>query len=172
MRGIDFATGSLGHGLSIAVGATLAARFERSSRRVFALLSDAECNEGSVWEAAMFAAHHRLAALTAIIDLNGQQALGHTAEVLSLAPMAEKWRAFGWACREIDGHDHDAIAAALSSVPHEVGKPTAIVAHTVKGKGVSFMENLLAWHYKSPSDEQLAQALAEVEAEAEQEKPQ
>ncbi len=164
VRGIDFATGSLGHGLSIAVGATLAARFERSSRRVFALLSDAECNEGSVWEAAMFAAHHRLAGLTAIVDLNGQQALGYTADVLSLAPMAEKWRAFGWDVHEVDGHDPAALETVLRAAPDPGGRPRVVIARTTFGKGVSYMEGQLKWHYWPMSDEEYERAMAELDA--------
>lgn len=170
--GVEFSTGSLGHGLPVGAGMALAARRDGSPWRTFVMLSDGELDEGSNWEAILFAAHHGLDNLVAIVDYNKIQSFGTVAEVMRLDPLAEKWRAFGWACREIDGHDHDAIAAALGSVPHEAGKPTAIVAHTTKGKGVGFMENKLAWHYKSPNDEQLAQALAEVEAAMEQEKPQ
>lgn len=169
--GVEFSTGSLGHGLPVGTGMALAARRDSGPARVFVMLSDGELDEGSNWEAILFAAHHGLDNLVAIVDYNKIQSFGSVAEVLRLDPLAEKWRAFGWACREIDGHDHAAIAAALGDVPHEAGKPTAIVAHTVKGKGVSFMENQLAWHYKSPNLEQLAQALAEVEAEAQQEQP-
>ncbi|HEX8727217.1 MAG TPA: transketolase [Ktedonobacterales bacterium] len=163
--GVELSTGSLGHGLPVGAGMALAARRDGRPWRTFVMLSDGELDEGSNWEAILFAAHHGLDNLVAIVDYNKIQSFGSVAEVMRLDPLAEKWRAFGWACREIDGHDHDAIADALSSVPHESGKPTAIVAHTIKGKGVSFMENLLAWHYKSPNDEQLAQALAEVEQE-------
>jgi transketolase len=163
--GVEFSTGSLGHGLPVGAGLALAASRSGSPSRVFVMLSDGELDEGSNWEAILFAAHHGLDNLVAIVDFNKIQSFGTVAEVMRLDPLAEKWRAFGWACREIDGHDHDAIAAALKAVPHEPGRPTAIVAHTIKGKGVSFMENTLAWHYKSPNDEQLAQALAELEQE-------
>jgi transketolase len=166
LRGIDFSTGSLGLGLSLGVGAVLAARLERSSRRAFVLMSDAECNEGSVWEAAMFAAHHRLGRLTAIIDLNGQQALGHTADVLSLAPMAARWRAFGWDVRDVDGHDEAALADVLSETTSPEGPPRVLVARTTFGKGVSFMEGQLKWHYWPMSDDDYRRALAEVESEA------
>jgi transketolase len=168
--GVELSTGSLGHGLPVGAGMALAARADGSPARVFVLLSDGELDEGSNWEAILFAAHHGLENLVAIVDYNKIQSFGSVADVMRLDPLAEKWRAFGWACREIDGHDHAAISDALSAVPHEPGKPTAIVAHTIKGKGVSFMEGQLAWHYKSPNDEQLAQALAELEQE--QEKPQ
>lgn len=165
--GVELSTGSLGHGLPVGAGMALAAKADAkrdgNSRRVFVLLSDGELDEGSNWEAALFAGHHGLDNLVAIVDYNKIQSFGSVAEVLRLDPLADKWRAFGWTCREIDGHDHDAIHDALSAIPHEPGKPTAIVAHTIKGKGVSFMEDNLAWHYKSPSDEQLAQALREVE---------
>ena len=163
LPGIDFSSGSLGHGLSIAIGAAVAARLAGSSRRVFALLSDAECNEGSVWEAAMFAAHHHLAALTAIIDLNGQQALGRTADVLSLAPMADKWRAFGWDVHEVDGHDEAALARVLGAAPDTAGRPRMVVARTTFGKGVSYMEGELRWHYWPMSDDDYQQAMTELD---------
>ena len=166
--GIDFATGSLGHGLPLAVGAALAARLDGSSRRVFALLSDAECNEGSVWEAAMFAAHHRLAALTAIIDLNGQQALGRTADVLSLDPMDEKWRAFGWDVHVVDGHDTAALERVLGAAPDARGRPRVVIARTTFGKGVSYMEGQLCWHYMPMSDAEYERALAELVAGCEE----
>lgn len=162
LPGVDFSTGSLGHGLSYGAGAALAARLSGSSRRVFVLVSDAECDEGSLWEAAIFAGHHRLAALTAIVDANGQQALGKTAQVLDLEPLAEKWRAFGWEAVEVDGHDLEALRTALAA-PH-LDRPKAVVARTVCGKGVSFMEGQVKWHYLPMSEVQYAQALAEVEA--------
>jgi transketolase len=145
--GIDLATGSLGQGLSVGIGTTLAARLAGSSRRTFVLLSDAECNEGAVWEAAMFAAHHRLSNLIAIIDLNGQQALGHTRDVLDLMPMAAKWREFGWHVQEVDGHDVAALQQAVAASAAGSDRPHAIVARTVSGKGVSFMEGRIDWHY-------------------------
>ena len=162
--GVEVSTGSLGHGLSIASGMALAAKRERSPARVFVVLSDGELDEGSTWEAVLFAAHHRLDNLVAMVDYNKIQSFGRVAEVLDLDPLADKWRAFRWGVREIDGHDHATIAAALESVPLEAGRPSVLVAHTVKGKGVSFMENDLAWHYKSPDAQQLARALAELEA--------
>jgi transketolase len=160
--GIDFSTGSLGHGLSNAVGAALGARLAGSQRRVFVLLSDAECNSGAVWEAVMFAAHHRLSRLTAIVDINGQQAFGYTRDVLDLAPLARKWEAFGWAVHEVDGHDVDALSSILSS-DNTDAKPRVVLAHTTFGKGVSFMERQIAWHYLPVSDEQYAAARAEIE---------
>ena len=161
--GVELSTGSLGHGLPVGAGMALAAKRDGNPARVFVLLSDGELDEGSNWEASLFAAHHQLENLVAIVDYNKIQSFGTVDEVLRLEPLADKWRAFGWACSEIDGHDHEAIRAALSAVPKEPGKPTVVVAHTIKGKGVSFMEDTLAWHYKSPSDEQLVQALHELE---------
>jgi len=162
--GIDFSTGSLGQGLSIAAGAALAARLQGSSRRAFALISDAECNEGSVWEAAMFAAHHDLANLVAIVDVNGQQALGYTREVIDLDPLAERWRAFGWDVHEVDGHDVDGLADAVEALDTVQGPPHVLLAQTTFGKGVSYMESKIEWHYMPMSDEQYQQALAELEA--------
>jgi len=164
LPGIDFSTGSLGLGLSLGVGAVLAARLERSARRVFVLLSDAECNEGSVWEAVMFAAHHRLGRLTAIIDLNGQQALGRTADVLSLTPMTERWRAFGWDVHDVDGHDVAALGAVLGEPTEAAGPPRVVVARTTFGKGVSFMEGQLKWHYAPMSDDDYRRALEDLES--------
>lgn len=162
--GIDFATGSLGHGLPLATGAALAARLSASKRRSFCLLSDAECNEGSVWEAVMFAAHHRLSNLVAIIDLNGQQALGYTKDVLDLSRMADRWRAFGWDVHEVDGHDPVALAGAVLSLHHDAGQPHVLVAHTVFGKGVSFMEHSIDWHYLAMTEGQFERAMREVAA--------
>jgi len=163
LPGIDFSTGSLGFGLPVGVGAVLAARLQASDRRVFVLMSDAECNEGSVWEAAMYAAHHRLGRLTVVIDLNGQQALGMTADVLSLAPMVERWRAFGWAAEEIDGHDVATLTARLAAPTPVDGPPRVLVARTTFGKGVSYMEGQLKWHYWPMSDDEYRQALSELE---------
>jgi len=160
--GVEASTGSLGHGLSIGCGIALAGKRDGCSYRVFVLLSDGECDEGSTWEAALFAPHHRLDNLVAIVDYNKIQSFGTVKEVLDLDPLASKWQAFGWATREIDGHDFVQIENALLSVPFETGRPSCIIAHTVKGKGVSFMEGQLAWHYKAPNDEQLRQALAEL----------
>lgn len=160
--GIELSTGSLGHGLSVGCGMALAAKRDGQAHRTFVLLSDGELDEGSVWEALLFAPQHGLDNLIAIIDYNKIQSFGTVEEVLNLAPLAEKLRAFRWAVVEVDGHDHNAIRSALTQLPLQEGKPTAIVAHTVKGKGVSFMEDRLAWHYKSPNAEQLVAALAEL----------
>jgi transketolase len=162
--GVRVATGSLGHGLAIAAGMAHARALDRRPGRIFTLLSDGECNEGSIWEAAMFAAGRHLANLVAIVDYNKLQAMGRSDEVTALAPLADKWRAFGWETREIDGHDLSAIVAALDALPYAAGRPSAIVAHTVKGKGVSFMEDDLEWHYRPPNDADLARALTELGA--------
>src|SRR4051794_39622779 len=160
LPGIDFSTGSLGHGLSMGAGAALAARLQGSTRRVAVLLSDAECNEGSTWEAVMFAAHHGLSNLQAIVDLNGQQALGYTKDVLDPGSIAERWRSFGWNAYEIDGHDAAALGDTLNS-RSESTAPRVVLARTVFGKGVSFMEGHLKWHYLPMSDDQYQQALKE-----------
>jgi transketolase len=160
--GIDFSTGSLGHGLPMATGVALAAHLQSSGRRSFCLISDAECNEGSTWEAVMFARHRRLSNLIAIVDVNGQQALGYTAEVLDLAPLSERWRAFGWDVVEVDGNDPEAVADALEAFALGEGPPHVLVAHTTFGQGVSFMESQIEWHYRPMSDEQHAQAIAEL----------
>jgi transketolase len=162
--GVEVSTGSLGHGLSIAAGMALAGKHENRAYRVFALLSDGECDEGSTWEAALFIPHHHLDNLVAIVDYNKIQSFGTVKEVLDLEPLAGKWQAFGWATREIDGHDFRQIEDTLLMVPFESGKPSCIIAHTIKGKGVSFMENQLAWHYRAPDDEELRRAFAELEA--------
>lgn len=160
--GVEVSTGSLGHGLPIACGMALAGKRDRQSYRVFTLLSDGECDEGSTWEGVLFAPHHELDNLIAIVDYNKIQSLGTVKEVLDLEPFAAKWKAFGWAVREIDGHDCAKIERALTKLPFEPGKPTCVVAHTVKGKGVSFMENKLLWHYRAPDGDEMARALAEL----------
>ncbi|NJL02079.1 MAG: transketolase [Spirulinaceae cyanobacterium SM2_1_0] len=162
LLGIDFSTGSLGQGLSLAAGAALAARLQQSSRRIFAVLSDAECNEGSLWEAVMFAAHHQLANLVAIVDLNGQQALDYTANVLDLSPMVARWQAFGWEAREVDGHDAEQLTATLNNLDTRSGPPHVLIAKTTFGKGVSYMENQIKWHYFPMSDAEYEQAIAEI----------
>ncbi|MBI4689210.1 MAG: transketolase [Nitrospirae bacterium] len=164
LRGVDFSTGSLGHGLSIGTGAALAARLQRSSRRVFVLVSDAECNEGSLWEAVMFAGHHRLSNLIAIIDLNGQQAFGYTEQVIDLSPMAEHWRVFGWDVHEVDGHKVEEMNSVIAGLDTLSGPPHVVVAHTIFGKGVSYMEKEIKWHYSPMSDAEYQQALNEIEA--------
>lgn len=158
--GVEFSTGALGQGLPFGVGKALAAKRADKDWRTVVLMSDGEMGEGSNWEAFLFAAHHKLDNLTAIIDYNKLQSLGTVAGTLGLEPLGEKLVAFGWAVREVDGHDHDALAAYLSADIWEVGKPQMLIAHTVKGKGVAYMENKVEWHYRSPNDEQLAEALA------------
>ena len=158
--GIEFSFGSLGHGLSVGAGMALANKRMNNPGRVFVILGDGECNEGSVWEAAMFAPHHKLSNLTAVIDYNKIQSFGATNEVINQEPIFDKWKSFGWKVLEINGHDHDELIDAFNS-PHE-NLPKLIIANTVKGKGVSFMENSLDWHYKSPNDEQLELALKEL----------
>lgn len=160
--GVEVSTGSLGHGLPIGCGLALACKYSNHGYRVFTLLSDGECDEGSTWEAILFAPHHRLDNLIAIVDYNKIQSFGKVKEVLGLEPLAEKWRAFGWTVREIDGHDFSQIEGSFNSVPFQQGHPSCIIAHTVKGKGVSFMENQLVWHYKAPNDNELHQALVEL----------
>jgi transketolase len=162
---VDFSTGSLGQGMSIAAGAALAARIQGSARNVYALLSDAEMNEGSVWEAAMFAAHHGLDRLVALIDVNGQQALGYTRDVINLEPLAERWQAFGWSVHELDGHDLSALLETLTTIAAEPGgRPHVILARTTFGKGVSFMESRIEWHYLPMSDNEHQLARGELEA--------
>src|SRR5205814_6436835 len=144
LDGIELSTGSLGHGLSIGAGMALATRMRGGKARVFVLMSDAECNEGSVWESVMFAAHHRLSNLVVIVDNNGQQALGKTVDVINLNPMQEKWRAFGWETHEVDGHNTTELNTVLSKSSQN-GSPRVIIAKTIGGKGVSFMEGQVAW---------------------------
>jgi len=158
LPGVDFSAGSLGHGLSIAAGDALAARIQRAPRRTFAILSDGECNEGSVWEAAMFAAHHHLSGLVAIIDVNGQQSYGYTRDVLWPSPLDVRWQAFGWDVHDVDGHDSSAIAELIGSLDTVDGPPHVLLARTVFGSGVPFMEGSPAWHYRVMTDEDLAEA--------------
>ena len=162
VAGVEFSSGSLGHGLPFGTGKALAARRRKYDWRTFVLLSDGELGEGSNWEAMMFAAHHQLDNLVAIVDYNKLQSLTTVDKTLRVEPLADKARAFGWAVREVDGHDHAELTELLGSAPWEPGKPSFLIAHTTKGKGVSFMENSVEWHYKSPSAEQLAQALEEI----------
>jgi transketolase len=161
--GVEVSTGSLGHGLPLASGMALAGMRQRRPYRVFTLLSDGECDEGATWEAALFAPHHKLENLVAIIDYNRIQSFGRVEDVLDLEPFAEKWQAFGWGVRAINGHNHRQIAACLTGLPFERGRPSLLLAHTVKGKGVPFMEDQLEWHYRSPNARQLDEALDAVE---------
>jgi len=159
-RGIEISTGSLGHGLNMGTGMALAARIDGRSYRVFVLMSDGELNEGSNWEAIMFAGHHKLTNLIALVDANKIQALGRTKEVLDLEPFGPKWSSFGWHVQEIDGHDFEQIFGAFENLSST--RPNVIILHTVKGKGVSFMEDRLLWHYKSPDAQEYRIALEEI----------
>ncbi len=164
--GVEFSTGSLGHGFSVAAGMAYSAKLDGRANRVVALLSDGECDEGSNWEAAMFSSHHELRNLCVIVDYNKLQSLASIAATLRLEPFADKWRSFGWGVCEVDGHDHAALEQTLSTLPAEPGKPTCILAHTVKGKGVSFMENSVLWHYRTARGEEFARAIDELESAA------
>lgn len=161
--GVEVSTGSLGHGLALGAGMALAAKRDGRDHRIWCMVSDGECDEGSVWETALFAPHHRLDNLVTIVDYNKIQSFGTVKEVLDLEPLGEKWRAFGWGVREIDGHDLGAITEAYAAVPFVPGRPSCIVAHTIKGKGVSYMEGKLLWHYRAPRGEDLETALREID---------
>ena len=163
--GVEAATGSLGHGLPMALGMAIAQRIQGSKNRSYALLSDGECNEGSIWEAAMFAGGQGVSNLTAIIDYNKWQATGRSQDVMALEPLAKKWEAFGWHTQQINGHDFDSIIKALNSARSETKKPSVIVADTIKGKGISFMEDDNNWHYRTPNAEELEAALRELKEE-------
>lgn len=161
--GIEMNTGALGHGLPICVGMALAAKMDGAPYRVFTLLGDGELAEGSNWEAGLAAAHYKLDNLVAILDHNTLQITGHTRDVMGTEPVEDKWRAFGWNVREVDGHDYAELTAAMTD-PATPGQPTFIIANTVKGKGVSFMENVAKWHHGVPSDSEFQMALAELDA--------
>ena len=160
--GVELSTGSLGHGLPVAAGMALAAKRAKADWRAFCIVSDGELDEGSNWEAIQFAQHARLEQLVTIVDYNEIQSFGSVAEVSDLHPLADKFRAFNWGVHEIDGHHHGALLAALTAPPVLPTRPTVVICHTVKGKGVSFMEDKLAWHYKNPDDDQVIAALAEL----------
>ncbi len=160
--GVEVSTGSLGHGLSMGAGIAITAKNDGKDYRIFVLMSDGECEEGSVWEAAMFASHHQLDNLIGIIDYNKLQALGKIDEIMALEPLREKWTAFGWQVKEIDGHNFSEIEKSLYKIPFSKGKPNLLIAHTIKGKGVSFMENKLEWHYKNLTKEEYELALKEL----------
>jgi len=162
LPGVELSTGSLGHGLGVGSGMALAAKRDEKSYRTVVMVSDGECDEGSLWEAALAAPHWKLGSLTCIVDYNKIQSFGRVSEVMELEPFAEKWRAFRWHVQELDGHDHAAIRSALRAADAVVDQPSVLIAHTVKGKGISFMEDALGWHYWSPSDEQKAAGLAEL----------
>ncbi len=164
--GVEANTGPLGHGLSIGVGAALAAKMDQATWRTFVLTGDGELQEGSNWEAAMAAGHFHLDNLTVIVDRNRLQQGDRTEHTISLEPLAERWRSFGWAVSDVDGHDMPALLQALRRIPIEAGRPSCLIAHTHKGRGVSFMENRVEWHHRIPSDAELAAAILELDREA------
>jgi transketolase len=160
--GVEFSTGSLGHGLPVAAGMALAGKLDGANHRVFCVMSDGECDEGSNWEAILFAGHHKLHNLVAVVDFNKIQSLKPVADTIGLEPFADKWRSFGWNVAEVDGHDHDALAPALNVRRAPGDAPTVVIAHTVKGKGVSFMEHSVLWHYRTARDAEFDDALREL----------
>ena len=162
--GVELSTGSLGHGLGVGTGMAYSLKKGGGDQRVFVLLSDGECDEGSTWEAVLFAAHHKLDNLVAVVDYNKIQSLAPVAETLALEPFADKWRAFNWAVEEVAGHDHFALRETFSRLPGIKGRPTVVIAHTTKGKGVSFMENTVLWHYRTARGPEFEAALRELEA--------
>ena len=166
LPGVEFSTGSLGHGLPVAVGMAIAARYAKSPRRIFCMSSDGDMNEGSTWEAIMFAAQEKLSNLTLIVDYNKVQALGHSETIIDLRSLKDKLECFGWKAIEIDGHSCEEIYNTLSAVPFEEGKPSAIIAHTVKCKGIPDLEDTVKSHYKYVADEDLASVIGHIEEEA------
>ena len=165
LAGIEAATGSLGHGLPMGLGMALAGRIQNRAYRVYVVLGDGECNEGTIWEAALLAAAQKVANLCVVIDFNKWQATDRSEEVMALNPLADKWRAFGWNAIEIDGNNLESLLTAFDKAQHELQKPTAIIAHTVKGKGVSFMQNDNNWHYRIPTAEEVIKAKIELEVD-------
>jgi len=163
LPGIDVSSGSLGHGLSIAAGMALVSKRDKLPWRVFALLSDGECDEGSTWEPILFAPHHKLDNLVAIVDYNKIQSLAPVSETLGLEPFSQKWQSFGWSVKEVDGHNLDQLSTTFNSIPFEPNKPSCVIAHTIKGKGISFMESSVLWHYRPPDAAELKKALAELD---------
>ncbi len=158
--GVELSTGSLGHGLSVAAGMALASKIDNKKHKIFVIMSDGECNEGSIWEAALFAQHHKLDNLISVIDRNKLQSIRSTEETLQLEPLLDKWKAFGWSVVKIDGHNHQALQKNL--VHFEKGKPLCVIAETIKGKGISFMENKNLWHYRSPQGDEYEAAISEL----------
>ena len=161
--GVELSTGSLGHGLPVACGMALAAKINKKKHRIFALLSDGECDEGSNWEAILFASHHKLNNLTVIIDRNRLQSIYSTEDTLALEPLGDKWKSFGWDVVQINGHNHNELFQSCSNDNNLTTKPLCVIANTIKGKGVSFMENNTLWHYRSPQDEEYRLAMEELE---------
>jgi transketolase len=166
MPGVETNTGPLGHGLPVAVGCALAAKMDGAAWRTFVLTGDGELQEGSNWEAALSAAHYKLDNLTVIVDRNGLQQGDYTERTMHLDPLADKWAAFGWSVREVNGHDHAALLDVFEQLPFQWGKPNCIVAHTHKGQGVSFMRDRPGWHHRVPNDAELALALRELDGHA------
>jgi transketolase len=160
--GVELSTGSLGHGLPVGTGMAYGASLDNLGHRVFVLLSDGECDEGSNWEAILFAAHFKLRNLVAVVDYNKIQSLASVADTIALEPFVEKWRSFGWEVREVDGHDHAALRMVLAA-PSTTGCPVCVIAHTTKGKGVSFMENTVLWHYRTAVGEEFERAMRELD---------
>jgi transketolase len=165
LPGVEAATGSLGHGLPISVGLALAARFDQKKHQVFTLLGDGEIQEGSVWEAAMSAAHFKLDHLVVVIDRNGMNLDGRTEEVMALEPLEEKWQCFGWATRTVDGHDIPALIQAMRATPFVAGKPSVVLANTVKGKGIDFIENRKEWHHRAPTPKEAEEVFRQLQAQ-------
>lgn len=163
IAGVELSTGSLGHGLGVGAGMAKAIKLRGRQQRVAVLMSDGECDEGSVWEAALFAQHHRLDNLLAIIDYNKLQSLASIKETLELEPFRAKWESFNWRVVEVDGHDHEQLRTALAAGTEREERPLVVIAHTVKGKGVSFMERSVLWHYRTARGDEFASALAELE---------
>lgn len=163
MPGVEVSTGSLGHGLPIGLGMALAAKHDKRPYRVFVILSEGDCDEGSTWEAAMLSAQLRLDNLIAVVDYNKIQALGRSKNIMNLEPFKDKWQSFGWIVKEIDGHNYQDIFRAFKKIPFQQKKPSVVIAHTIKGKGISFMEDKLAWHYQYPDKKQLREALKELD---------
>jgi transketolase len=164
--GVEFSTGSLGHGLSVGAGMAYGAQKDNKQHKVFVICGDGECNEGAVWEAALVANHYKLNNLVAVIDHNKMQSLDFCENTITLSPFADKWRAFGWNVIDIDGHDHDALRDAFIKAKESIDKPTVIIANTTKGKGISFMENDILWHYRFPHEgEEYNSAVAELRAQ-------
>lgn len=162
MPGVEAATGSLGHGLPIGLGMAAAGRIQNRDHRVFVVLGDGECNEGSVWEAALLASAQRLSQLCVIVDFNQWQGTGRSTEIMSIQPLKEKWDSFGWDAMNVDGHNIAELVGAMETMPRETGKPIALIANTIKGKGISFMENDNNWHYRIPTKEEVAAANREL----------
>lgn len=160
--GVEASTGALGHGFPFGAGIAMAGKMDGKKYKVYVIVGDGECQEGSIWEAAMFAAQQKLDNLTVIVDNNQQQAMDFLDKIVSLEPFAAKWKAFGWEVKEVDGHDFEELSAAFASLPFSKGKPSVIIAHTTKGKGISFMENEPLWHYRMPTDKEMEIACNEL----------